>query len=69
VRLKPHRKGLCAFAGVAPDAAKDDVLFRDDASIIDDVLPRRTVATRGRNLSEQGATVDARTIALNNVAL
>ena len=68
-RLKPDGKSFGAFAGVASEAAEHDVLFRDDASIIDDVLPRRTVATRDRHWEERGTAIDARTIPLDHLKL
>lgn len=67
--LEPVDKQLCTFARVAADATSRDVLERDNACIIDDVLPRRSLSPRCRAVPELDTTVDTTRSAFNHLTL
>ena len=67
--LKPIRKVLGALAGVAPDATTRDVLAGDDACVVDDVLPRGSLASICHVCGELDATVDTAPVALHHLTL
>src|SRR5262245_48186899 len=66
---KPISNAIGAFARIACDAASRDVLRRNDARIVDDVLPRRSVAPMPRSRRKLHPAVDAAAVALDHLAL
>ena len=65
-RFEPCNQFLRTFARVAGDAAPGNVLEGDDASVVDDMLPRGALAPRGGFSQELNAAVHATVIAFDD---
>ncbi len=68
LRLKPGREVFGAFACVAGDTAPCNILARDDARVIDDVLPRWRAAPLWCRNNELDSAVDTTAIPVDNLA-
>ena len=63
-----HTASSRALTRIAPDAASSDILASCDPRVIDDVLPRRPVASTRALRLERNSTVDAVAIAGEDLA-
>ena len=67
--LEPSHECLGTFAGVAATATQGNVFVRDDLRIIDDVLPRRTVAKARLRLVKGYAAIDTTGVSVDHLFL